>query len=235
MEEFEKIKTETIGSQVYEKIKKHIIEGTWKPGEKIPSESVLCSKLGVGRVSIRAALQSLSAQGYLETKRGEGSYVRVLKIEEHIKFLSSIIQITKKDALEVIEFRKIFEPNIMSCVIERCTDEDIKELEKIYETMVNNIDNSEDFAEADTNFHYYIAKITRNNLIESINNIIGDLFKRSMSKNIEIMNKNYAIDYHKRIIEAIKNKDKLKAKELMLEHLEIAEENITISKYFIDK
>lgn len=45
-------------------------------GGKIPSENELAQQFGVSRVTVRNALQKLSALELLETRFGEGSFVR---------------------------------------------------------------------------------------------------------------------------------------------------------------
>ena len=53
-----------------------ILEGDFKPGDKLLSEAQLCEKLGVGRNSLREAIKMLNAIGVLETKkRAEGTFL----------------------------------------------------------------------------------------------------------------------------------------------------------------
>lgn len=68
-----------VSEQVFSQLKKAIVEGVWKPGDKIPSENELASSFGVSRMTVRQSLQKLIALGLIETKLGDGSYVRVLE------------------------------------------------------------------------------------------------------------------------------------------------------------
>ena len=52
-----------VGEQVFEQLKKLLIQGEWKQGEKIPSENELADMFGVSRITIRQALQKLSTLG----------------------------------------------------------------------------------------------------------------------------------------------------------------------------
>ncbi len=55
----------------------HTLGGrSWKPGQKLPSENELAAQFGVSRVTVRNALQRLSGLGLLETRFGEGSFIR---------------------------------------------------------------------------------------------------------------------------------------------------------------
>ena len=231
MDKLKKIKTDTIQSQVYNKIKNMIIDGKWLPGDKIPSESMLSEMLGVGRVSIRSALQYLSAQGYIETKRGEGSYVKALDLTNYIDFISPMLELSKQNYKDIIEIRKIIEPNLIPLVIKNIQDKDIIKLKSILKKMLKNKDNTNIFSKYDLLFHCEIAKITGNTLIINVLGIIWSVFLKSMKKNVEITpdRKKYSISYHKKILSAIINKDAKLAKKLMRKHLNNTQKNLFIN------
>ncbi|MBR8646160.1 FadR family transcriptional regulator [[Brevibacterium] frigoritolerans] len=46
------------------------------PGDKIPSERELSDRFNVGRSSVREALRALELLGLIETRRGEGTFIR---------------------------------------------------------------------------------------------------------------------------------------------------------------
>ncbi|NMO94279.1 GntR family transcriptional regulator [Paenibacillus lemnae] len=60
---------------IIEDIKKDILSGTYKVGEKIPSEIVLQESYQVSRQTVRKAILDLSNEGYLRSERGSGTYV----------------------------------------------------------------------------------------------------------------------------------------------------------------
>jgi len=72
----ERVKADSLRSQVYIQLKKRLMEGVWKIGEKLPSENELCGVFGVSRVTVRAALQQLEILGLVETKHGGGTFVK---------------------------------------------------------------------------------------------------------------------------------------------------------------
>ena len=69
------VKKSSASDQVFEQLKDNLIQGTWKPGEKLASENELASLFGVSRITIRQALSRLAALGLVETRLGEGSFV----------------------------------------------------------------------------------------------------------------------------------------------------------------
>ena len=87
---------------VYDALLADIKNGTWKSGEKLPSETDLGQKMGVSRVTVRAAIQRLQAIGLVEVKHGKGTYV--VKPEE-IYDMSNFereLDLTEKDELMVV-------------------------------------------------------------------------------------------------------------------------------------
>lgn len=62
-------------SMLYDDIKGSIENGLYAVGDKIPSESELSSKYSVSRITVRRAIEDLSADGYLLKRRGLGTFV----------------------------------------------------------------------------------------------------------------------------------------------------------------
>ncbi len=61
--------------QLYHTIHAQILDGAWRPGDKLPSEEQLCSLYGVSRVTVRTAIEKLVEEGMLIKRHGKGTYV----------------------------------------------------------------------------------------------------------------------------------------------------------------
>jgi GntR family transcriptional regulator of arabinose operon len=61
--------------QVANIIKLRIQSGTWRNGEVIPTEKALCAEFDVSRGTVRQALKSVEADGYLWRQQGRGTFV----------------------------------------------------------------------------------------------------------------------------------------------------------------
>ena len=61
--------------QLTEKIRTAVLEGRLKPNQKLPSSRSLAKSLAVSRSTITLSYEQLESEGYLETKRGSGTYV----------------------------------------------------------------------------------------------------------------------------------------------------------------
>ena len=65
-----------------EDLKRMILDGGIQAGERLPSENELAEMFNVSRITIRQALQKLSVLGLVETRFGEGSFVKTFDVGE---------------------------------------------------------------------------------------------------------------------------------------------------------
>lgn len=61
--------------QIYEKIRRSILDGHAAPGTKLPPSRVYAESLGVSRMTVINAYDQLLAEGYLEGRQGSGTFV----------------------------------------------------------------------------------------------------------------------------------------------------------------
>ena len=78
----------------YEQIKRYVVEhvsnGTWKPGEMIPSETELVKEFGVARMTVSRALRELTAERVLTRVQGSGTFVAPRDIESTVLEIRNI-------------------------------------------------------------------------------------------------------------------------------------------------
>ena len=148
-----KISRESISDQVFDQMKELILEGEWKPGEKIPSENELAQQFGVSRVTVRNALQKLSALELLETRFGEGSFVRSPDAAAMLSPLVSAAYINDKGLEEILQLRSMIEGPVCKEACRRADDAGKAELADIFRRMRQARDYLPEFARLDYEFH----------------------------------------------------------------------------------
>ena len=102
------METVPAGDRVFQYLSDQISKGTWKPGDRIPSEKELCSIIGVSRISVRAGINRLAALGILESKRGCGTFV-CTTTQPSLGSVGTILSIYDSDRISMFEFRKMLE------------------------------------------------------------------------------------------------------------------------------
>jgi len=221
------IKSEKVHAQVYEQLKALLLEGHWAVGEKIPSEAELCRMTGVSRVSVRTALKSLIAQGFLVSKQGDGTFVVDVSLDMNMDILVPIIGLDKKNILEVLEYRKILEVGIVPQIFKNLADEDLVYLESnLQELEQTSEDEIKKITELDLAFHRKLCLISGNSLIIKVNKILSSLFRKSMEDVVVAIGNQTGRRYHRRIFEAMQEGDQEKTTEILKEHIQNTIESI---------
>ncbi len=215
-----KVVRQSIGDQVFEQIKQQILDNEWKSGEKIPSENELAALFGVSRITVRQALQKLAALGLIETRLGEGSFIKDATPGISMNQLIPMAYLNSNSLLQILEYRKIIEGNVAELATSKAEPGDLKKLEEAYENMEQVKDDLEKFSDADLNFHLMLAKMTKNTLIIQTFHIIYDVLRRAFTEIVFKRGNSAGIYYHKLILEAVKNGNCMEAKRLMDEHME---------------
>jgi GntR family transcriptional repressor for pyruvate dehydrogenase complex len=218
------IKKVNISDQVYEQLKEQLITGVWKQGDKIPSENELVTLFNVSRVTVRQALSKLITLGLLETKLGEGTFVKEITPGVYMKEMIPYMYLNKDSYREVLEFRLVIEVETAGIAAEKITDQDIARLESCLNRMMELKNDLEDYVYQDLHFHMIIAKSTRNSLIIQVNNIVREIIRETIKNVTEEFGVEVGLKYHKLLIDSFKLKDAEMAKKMMREHLQQAVE-----------
>ena len=214
------IKKVNISDQVYEQLREQLINGVWKQGDKIPSENELVALFNVSRVTVRQALSKLITLGLLETKLGEGTYVKEINPGVYMKEMIPYIILNKESIREVLEFRLVIETETAGMAATRITDKDIARLERCLERMFNFKDQLDNYVYEDLHFHMIIAKSTKNSLIIQVNNIVREIIRGTIKNVTEEIGSEVGLKYHKLLIDSFKLRDAEMAKNMMREHLQ---------------
>ena len=188
----EKSSRTPISDRVYNHIKSNIANGSWKPGDKIPSENILCKTLDVSRVCADAA--SINTSDIYPTAPA-GSLDRV----------------------NLLEYRRMTETASAGYAAMRASTEMI---DKLYLTVVNMklAKTNDQIIKYDLEFHHLIALATANPIILRTFELLQDMFVNVFGNNVVHTNLQRAED-HLKIINAIELRDREAAEAAMLQHL----------------
>jgi GntR family transcriptional regulator len=85
--------------RVYQEIVREIEGGTLQPGDRLPSERLICDELGVSRATVRRAIEDLIADGLVEN-RGRGSYIAGDAVGEPPNTLMSLSEVARSRGLD---------------------------------------------------------------------------------------------------------------------------------------
>ncbi|MBU5464241.1 FadR/GntR family transcriptional regulator [Anaerotignum sp. MSJ-24] len=209
-----------LSEKVADQILKMItLEKRFNLGDKLPNENELAEELGVSRTTLREAVKFLIAHNVLEIRRGKGTFVANNKeLNEDYGF--SELDNLLLGAMDLFEMRIMFEPSMARYAVERATDEDVAEIVRLGEILQKPITDPHARTEYDQEFHFAIARATKNEFVVKILSIIyaGIEVERVFSLVTKEVNQYTVVD-HTLIMEFIKSRDAAGAEAAMRMHI----------------
>lgn len=222
MDDYMKIKKISASDQVCRVLQEQIASGKYKVGDKLPSENELADAFGVNRLTVRVAIQKLSAIGVVEVKQGSGSFVKQFDYEKYLTDASIFFE--QSGTMEnVCEFRAMLEITCAKMAMERATSVDFDELEALTfahrDIWLNRLKDRDEWlkkaAAADLAIHEKICQMSHNPLCiyafavakEAIYQyVLFCLFKFNPPEK-KVSDIKSRRDVHYEIFQSIKNKD----------------------------
>jgi len=225
--EIEPIKKLVLIDLIIDRFGRLIADGTLKPGSFLPSERELAETLNVSRTTLRQALKALNVLGILEIKPGSKTYLTKSISRILINPIRFMVLLQNIDYFELFETRKVVECSLVRFTTKNISEENIVKLEQILEESEFHINDSKKFIKYNDQFHHIIYDSSGLNLLpafmRSIRNLIIATSERTSGT---ITNTKQCLKEHKKIFDAIKQKDPEKSAEAMFEHLDSVESKI---------
>jgi GntR family transcriptional repressor for pyruvate dehydrogenase complex len=229
-----KITTESAPEKIVKHILSEINTGKLKPGDKLPNYQELADKFGVGRSSIREAINALVVMEKLIAKQGKGTFVKESAqsqvTTDHIEpdiFKSANIY-------NLMEIREVLECHAVKKAANVISEVQIIALKEAVERLERTSTKVHLYLKEDINFHMEIARAAKNpelgNILKTIhlkvNHKTSVILKTSSSGNVR-----KAIFTAKDILKFIISGDGFRAERVMREHLRIAKEEFLLALF----
>ena len=218
------VKKVTATEQVITSIREALAHKQLKYGDKLPNETELAAKLGVGRSSLREGIKALTAFGILEVRQGDGTFV-VNRFAEHVFDYLGFVS-NAENFKYLMALRRIFEVGCASLVVDRISDEDCRKMEQLTQDMVtvNAQDHLEENTKLDAAFHKTMLQASENPLITEmysmISNMLCSLMDRLMRYDDVVTD---AKEAHFSILHALQKRDREAAELAVSNHLNTVE------------
>lgn len=216
------METISLGDAVYQHIKRRIEHGEWGVDQRLPSEGVLADEFAVSRPILRQALTQLRAEGFINSVKGSGHYVKAKNEHKRYEFgaLNSV-----PDVRLFLEFRCFLECEITAIATARHDAVSLHHISQCYQAIENALKQGKDAIQEDIDFHMAIAKASGNRffistleaLIDQIRagiRLVRELADRPLIERFEEVNKEHTL-----IITKMKQRDIEGARKAMRDHL----------------
>lgn len=207
-----------LGSELAAHLEQQILNDVYSPGSALPAEREMAASLGVSRNSLREALLELEGKHLIERHHGKSSRVLplnmdVLAIHERLHPIEDRIQ-------HVIEVEDLVEPGVARLAAERATAADVLQLEAILDHSNEHL-SPEASLELDVDFHYTLARVTRNNFMLGISGLSAERTRETrLLAHQTTESRADCIRGHAAIVRAVADQDGDAAELAMRAHLE---------------
>lgn len=221
---FSRIKTKTASEEIVQQVQSLIKEGKVLPGEQLPPERNLAEMLGVGRPTLREALNHLEAQGFIEIRKRKGIFIKNIGMPLISDPIRQIFKEDKEMLPYLYEVRRDIELSNAYLSAQRRTDQDLEAISAPLLRMEKAIAENCVSISEDIGFHMAIARATHNFLKVHILKHMFDISEEFLGSVLNRLGKDptnfpAVVEQHYRVLEAIKRKDAEAARGEMQKHL----------------
>jgi GntR family transcriptional repressor for pyruvate dehydrogenase complex len=211
-----------LSDKVTELIRETIISRGLAPGTQLPSERELGEQFGVSRTVVREAVRALAAKGVVEVRSGSGLRVAAFDGANVSESLSWYIRGGGLEYPKVHEVRSMVEVEMAGLAATRRTEAELAALTQSHALFESVIDQVEEAARVDVEFHATIAEATQNELFQIILSSMSEALIEIRRENLSAPGGagSRTVAEHQRVLDAITERDADAARTAMRDHLE---------------
>ncbi len=211
---------ETASDSAVHFLRAMIFSGELGPGDRLPPERDLGARLGISRMTLRLALKALESTGYIVTTRGSRGGSRVTDAASLLECWNQWMRQHSGELDDIFEFRMTVETRLAFLAAERRTDKDLETITNAAAGELGPKDWSSLFR-ADMDIHRSIARAARSPRLEqAMMDARGELFIPVDLARLE-ERPHQVHDSHGAILEAIRDRDPVRAAEEMRLHIDL--------------
>lgn len=194
----------TISEEVYEHLRRELLAAAFPPGE-ILREIDLSNRFNVSRTPVREAIKRLAQEGLLEVLPSRGARVRELTVSE---------------AANTYEVRSVVEAKAAALAARYATPADVEHLTDLLDKILA-IDDADYPAHlvADNNFHMAIAKLSRNDVLLEVIDMLNSRITRTKIVTRRTNPSEATAQQHREILAGIAAGDEARAATAMKNHI----------------
>lgn len=176
----EPLETTARGVAVIDALAEMINRARLGVGDRLPPEVAMATTLGVGRSTIREALNRWEGLGIIRRRRGDGTYLTA-RVQSSGGPVPTMIRMEGEALLRLLEVRRALETAIVRAAALKATPAQREEISRLYEALVVVVERGESYISADAAFHAAISDATGNPMFGQILSRLNDALERSQN------------------------------------------------------
>jgi GntR family transcriptional repressor for pyruvate dehydrogenase complex len=215
--------------EIVEYLAQRMADGELAPGDRLPSERGLAASFGVSRGVVREALRHLAAQGVVESRLGDGAYVREAPHAGLGRALARGMGSERQRLAHLFAFRRVLETGMAELAARHATARDLEALKSLAADQHRRLLDAPQAGgvgdgDLDAAFHLALAKATGNPVFAQAMRALTPLLAETRSAELLSPARRAAsAQHHLRILDAVARRDPERARQAMERHLLDAE------------
>lgn len=215
---FAPVQSQTAFEETVDRLGTAIKLGLLAPGERLPAERELCTRLGIARSTLRQALTALAQSGHLRAVRGRGGGTFVADAPPPAQRPDAEVLSAWRD---VCDHRFALEVGVAALVATRARPGALDGLDALVVAMDDAVDDYAGYRAADVRFHIGLAQATGSARLGAAatesQSEMTDLIAH-IAHPAEVLA--HANAQHARLLSALRAQDPHHAASLMAEHVQ---------------
>jgi len=163
----ERIDTTTRGVAVLDALAEMIDRAGLGVGDRLPPEITLAARLGVGRSTIREALNRWEGLGLIRRKRGAGTFLAA-RVSTSRGLVPTMVRLEGEALLRLIEVRRALETDVVGKATRNATRTQRSEISRLCDALLVEVDARRAWRPADHAFHGAIYEASGNPMFGQI-------------------------------------------------------------------
>ncbi len=205
--------------RIVEQFQQLMLSKKLSPGERLPPEREMAALFGVGRSSLREAMRLLESMEVVETRPGQGTYLRTadLPLTIHARPVANCAAFRT-----ILEARRAVEPPIAGLAAVRATPAAIQRLQQALAAQAAGIKIGENWTAGDLAFHRELTRAAENAVLQHIVDGLAEVLRagREALERSSPGRPRDSLQEHQGILSAIAAHNAPLAEQQMAAHLE---------------
>lgn len=220
--EVKPVSKKSISEEIVDQIRAMIEQGELAIGDRLPAERRLAEMFSVSRTTVREAIKIMAESGVIESRQGSGTFVSEAG-EQRSSLVDAILK-GKPGMRDVLEVRKMMEPEIAALAAQNASPSDVNRLEAVLYEQEAAIQAGESGSGSDLRFHQLLAETSGNVVLREMVIALHDALTENRADEFQSPERKEAsLAAHRAIVEAVKGGQGMQAERAMRDHLEEVE------------
>ncbi len=206
----EPVRKGSLVEQAITSLRQAIENRQWQVGERLPVEAELSESLGVSRNTVREAVRVLVHAGMLETRQGDGTYVRSAQDSGE-----TFRRITNARLADQLEVRIALETEASILAASRRTDADLQAMAEALDARAAAGDKLPERIRHDERFHHALVAAAHNSALSELYNFFSHAIVATIERTeLDASLPEPSQEDHELLFAAIRRKDPVQAEKM---------------------